>query len=157
MAKKEIDYLEKLRKFARSGIDNSPPPNRSSTGIDDIDTLDVRINKLLGIINNKERKDTNMMFFVMYDIESNKVRRYVMKYLLKQGCFRIQRSIFLADLPPETYNEIKNDLVEVQAAYDNKDSILVVPISTEYLNAMRIIGQDIGIDVIMRTRTTLFF
>lgn len=157
MAKQKIDYLEKLRKLAQSGIDESPPPNRTSNGIEDIDSLDVRVEKLLGVVGCKTRKETNMLFFVMYDIESNKVRRYVMKYLLKKGCFRIQRSIFLADLPPNVYNEIKSDLAEVQAAYDNKDSILVVPISTEYLNAMKIIGQDINVDVITRTRTTLFF
>ena len=157
MAKKEIDYIEMLRKLTRGGIVNSPPPNRSQVHINDIENLDDRVRQVLGIINNKTRKDTNMLFFVMYDIESNKVRRYVMKYLQKKGCFRIQRSIFLADLPPEVYTEIKNDLTEVQAAYDNHDSILVVPISTDYLKAMKIIGQEISVDVIMRTRTTLFF
>ena len=98
-----------------------------------------------------------MIFFIMYDIESNKVRRYIAKYLEKKGCTRIQRSIFLADADTAIYNEIKNDLTEVQACYDNNDSILVVPISPDYLRAMKIIGQSIDLDIITRSKTSLFF
>ena len=69
----------------------------------------------------------------------------------------MQKSIFLADLPISDYQEIRDDLTEVQAAYDNNDSILVVPISTDYLKSMKIIGQSIAIDVIMHNKNTLFF
>lgn len=93
----------------------------------------------------------------MYDIESNKVRTQIAKYLLREGCFRIQRSIFLADLPAEKMDKIRRDLTEVQACYDNHDSILVVPISTDYLQAMKVIGKTIDVDIIMQTRNTLFF
>lgn len=98
-----------------------------------------------------------MIFFVMYDIESNKVRRHVVKYLERQGCSRVQKSIFLADLPTSAFEQIKNDLAEVQACYDNQDSILVVPITTDYLKAMKVIGQEINIDVITKSKNTLFF
>lgn len=54
-----------------------------------------------------------MLFFVMYDIESNKVRYQVSKYLIKKGCFRIQRSVFLAELSHEDYSQIRSDLAEV--------------------------------------------
>ena len=69
----------------------------------------------------------------------------------------IQRSIFLADAPVETYERIKQDLTEVQEAYDNDDSIMVLPISTDYLHMMKIIGHHIEVDVIMHMRNTLFF
>ena len=45
----------------------------------------------------------------------------------------------------------------VQAAYENNDSILVVPISTDHLRSMKIIGQTIAIDVIMHSKNTMFF
>lgn len=98
-----------------------------------------------------------MLFFVMYDIESNKVRRLIAKYLQRKGCMRIQRSIFLADLSMTDYDSIRNDLAEVQAAYENKDSILVVPISPDYLRSMKIIGQKIELDIILHNKNTLFF
>ncbi len=98
-----------------------------------------------------------MLFFVMYDIESNKVRTLVHKYLKRMGCTPIQRSIFLADTPMETYNKIKDDLAAVQEAYDNDDSILVVPLSSDHLKMMKIIGYKIEIDVITHSKNTLFF
>lgn len=98
-----------------------------------------------------------MLFFIMYDIESNKVRALVHKYLKRMGCTPIQRPIFLADTAIETYNQIKSDLAEVQEAYDNNDSIIVLPVSTDFLRMMKIIGKKIEVDVITHNRNTLFF
>ena len=98
-----------------------------------------------------------MLFFVMYDIESNKVRTLIHKYLKRKGCTPIQRSIFLANTSMDVYEEIKADLVAVQEAYENNDSIIVLPVSTDYLRMMKIIGQKIEIDVITHSRNTLFF
>lgn len=93
----------------------------------------------------------------MYDIESNKVRTLIHKYLKRKGCTPIQRSIFLANTSMDVYEEIKADLVAVQEAYENNDSIIVLPVSTDYLRMMKIIGQKIEVDVITHSRNTLFF
>ena len=69
----------------------------------------------------------------------------------------MQRSIFLADLPSDRYNTTRSDLAEVQAAYENMDSILIVPISTDLLTSMRVIGQTIDIELITKKMNTLFF
>jgi CRISPR-associated protein Cas2 len=151
------DYLAVLQRLIKDTDSLGPAPNRPQDSWDILPTLEERVQTILGIANNKHRKSTNMLFFVMYDIESNKVRRYIVKYLEKKGCTRIQKSIFLADLPMEKYQDIRNDLTQVQAAYDNEDSILVVPITTEYLKAMKVIGQNINMDIITHTRNTLFF
>ncbi len=98
-----------------------------------------------------------MLFFVMYDIESNKVRYNVVKYLERMGCTRIQKSIFLADLSVGVYETIKRDLAEVQSLYDNHDSIIICPISTDLLKSMKVIGLSINIDIITRSKNTLFF
>ena len=147
-----------LRLFRKGGISGSLPPNHPPAGdVEKLLSLEERVGRIMGLVNNKERKPSNMLFFVMYDIESNKVRRYVAKYLEHKGCTRVQRSIFLADLEPADYKSIRDDLTEVQAAYDNNDSILVVPISTEQLHAMKIIGQSIDVDIITHTLNTLIF
>lgn len=164
MGKKQYEELplpEIMRKLKRSGVETSKHlhenEGRAISWHDSIEDLDTRISKLLGIIKRKERKATNMIFFVMYDIESDKVRTQIAKYLQREGCTRIQNSIFLADLPHEKMDKIRTDLAEVQACYDNHDSILVVPISTDYLQAMKVIGKDINVDIILKTRNTLFF
>ncbi len=93
----------------------------------------------------------------MYDIESNRVRNQIVKYLIRTGCTRVQKSIFLADLPIAVYDEIRTNLTEVQQCYDNEDSILIVPISTDYLRSMKVIGQTLDVDLILKTKNTLFF
>lgn len=146
-----------MAKLRASGLGQAKPPNRTIDGLDALPTLDTRLGLIFDIVSNKRRNAALMLFFVMYDIESNKVRRHVVKYLERQGCTRVQKSIFLADLPVANYEQIKSDLAEVQACYENNDSILVVPISTDYLKAMKVIGQSINVDVITKTSNTLFF
>lgn len=152
----KMRFYEAMAKLRKAGLEHSPSPNRIANG-GDLPSIEERVRGIMDFVNEPKRQVGNMLFFVMYDIESDKVRRLVVKYLEKKGCTRVQKSIFLADLPSETYQEIRNDLTEVQAAYDNDDSILVVPISTDYLKSMKIIGQSIAIDVIMHNKNTLFF
>jgi CRISPR-associated protein Cas2 len=98
-----------------------------------------------------------MLFFIMYDIESNKVRYNIVKYLERMGCYRIQKSIFLANLSMEKYEQIKSNMVEVQSLYENHDSIIICPVSSDILRSMKIIGQNINLDVITQNKNTLFF
>ncbi len=73
------------------------------------------------------------------------------------GCYRIQKSIFLANLSMEKYEQIKKDMVEVQSLYENHDSIIVCPVSSDILRSMKVIGQNINLDVITQSKNTLFF
>lgn len=160
--KHRLSIIAKEKRKSQAGLSvHANPPNQliSNINIDEIElpSIDMRIKKILQIIKPYKHSANYMIFFIMYDITSNKVRNLVAKYLEKKGCTRVQRSIFLADLPAKEYETIKSDLVEVQAAYDNNDSILIIPISVGYLDAMKIIGQDINIDLITHTRNTLFF
>lgn len=154
---KPPDFIEIMRKITHAGISKSPIPNRQPANIDKLPTLEERVSLIMGIANASKQQDGYMLFFVMYDIESNKVRTQVVKYLQRKGCTRVQKSIFLANLPNSVYNEIRTDLTEVQAAYENNDSILVVPVSTDMLRSMKIIGQNIEIDVITHSKNSLFF
>lgn len=156
--KKPLSFVEKMKKMTRAALAESVSPN-STRGYEwnELTSLEERIKKIIRIADNNKKNEGKMLFFVMYDIESNKVRNQVVKYLLQKGCIRVQKSIFLANLEADTYQQIRNDLIEVQAVYDNHDSILIVPISTDYLYAMKIIGQSIDIDLILQNKNTLFF
>lgn len=154
--KRKLSLSESLAKIKKTYTEKQPSIN---TYLDDdlLQPIEVRARVILDIVNDPKRPIGNMLFFVMYDIESNKVRRHIAKYLIKKGCTRIQRSIFLADLSSVLYEEIKKDLAEVQAMYENTDSILIVPISVNYLESMKIIGQNLDIDIIAHKKNTLFF
>ena len=151
--KKQLSFAEHVKKLYTSGLPRDKPPVGP---IDDLVSLDRRIQEIFGIIN-KKHSQLNMTFFVMYDIENDKVRNQVVKYLIRKGCMRIQKSIFLADLEHDVYAQIKDDLAAVQACYENNDSIIVCPISTDYLRALRIIGKNIDIDIVLKNKNTLFF
>jgi len=151
--KKQISFAEHVIKLYNSGLPRNKPPVRS---VDDLVSLEQRVQEIFGIIN-KKHNQLHMTFFVMYDIENDKVRNQVVKYLIRKGCMRIQKSIFLADLAHEIYNQIKDDLAAVQACYENEDSIIVCPISTDYLRALRIIGKNVDVDIVLKNKNTLFF
>lgn len=156
--KHRLSFSQKEAKLKLSLLDNVRTTDScSACDQEDIQSIDERIRQLLRIINKSVRPSTHMLFFVMYDISSTKVRNLVSKFLIRKGCFRIQRSIFLADLPVEMYEQIRTNLAEVQAAYENEDSILIVPISEGYLNAMRVIGQKLDMEVMLHRKNVLFF
>lgn len=41
--------------------------------------------------------------------------------------------------------------------YDNKDSIFIVPLSIDYIRSMKVIGENVDFDLILKTRSTIFF
>lgn len=150
-------FGEIMRKLKKSGIEGSPPANRIWDDGSEVEELGVRIGRILGIMNNVNGDPKRMVYFIMYDIENNKVRTLIAKYLLKKGCTRVQKSIFLADSERQRFDEIQKELREVQECYDNEDSILLVPVSTDLLQAMKVIGKNIDFDLILKKRNTLFF
>lgn len=154
--KPPLSFVQKMKALAESGVFGSPAPGSISED-DVLSPLDVRVDRILGLTEKTKKQNGRMLFFVMYDIESDKVRRLVVRYLQKLGCVRIQKSIFLAESTVAVYNRIKEDLAEVQAVYENQDSIIVLPVTTDYLRMMKIIGRTVNVDVITKTQNTLFF
>ena len=152
-----LSAIQILKRIADASLRERQGKSVETENVFDVDSLGNRVKLLLGIVKRQKKSRDRMLFFVMYDIEINKGRTLVHKYLKRNGCFPIQRSIFLADTDMDTYNQIKSDLAAVQGAYENNDSIIVLPVSTDYLRMMKIIGQKIEIDVITHSRNTLFF
>ena len=158
--KPPISFVEQMRKLRAASLEHRSGPGDADSVPDplpELETLSQRVRKLLGIVDYHKKNRDRMLFFVMYDIESDKVRTLVHKYLLRKGCFPVQRSIFLADTAVDVYEQIKRDLAEVQDSYENEDSIIVLPVSTDYLRMMKVIGQKIEVDIITHSRNTLFF
>lgn len=67
-----MGFVEKMQKLIHAGISTSAVPNRLNNEMDDLPALEERVRNALGIISNPNRPVTNMLFFVMYDIGSNK-------------------------------------------------------------------------------------
>jgi CRISPR-associated endonuclease Cas2 len=150
-------FGEIMRKLKKSGIEGSPPANKRWDDGTEVEEISTRIQRILGIFDRQNGDPKRMVYFVMYDIENNKVRALIAKYLLKKGCTRVQKSIFLADTERKVFDEIQKDLKDVQECYDNDDSILMVPVSFDLLQSMKMMGKNVDFDLILKRRNTLIF
>ena len=114
-----------------------------------------RLIQFLSLDNGKRPEE--MYCFIMYDIEDNKVRRLIAKYLEKKGCMRVQKSIFFAKLHRNLYLEVTTALKEIQEAYENNDSILAMPVGEDMLNSLLIIGKELTYEFNRKQSNTYFF
>ena len=103
----------------------------------------------------ERQKSRYMLFLVMYDIENNKIRTHIAKYLIREGCMRIQKSVYLAKGTAAQMRRITDTLREVNEAYENHDSIFVLPVPQEKFNNMKVIGKNITFEVVTRPKRVL--
>ena len=152
----ETYFLRRVRQIRKAGLTpdrplDSPQPAQGLAPIEE------RVKQVLGLIETNTQNPTHVIFFVMYDIENDKIRKEVAKYLEGKGCIRVQKSIFMAELPRKNFAEIHQTLKEVNEVYENNDSILLVPITSDLVDSMKIIGQKIDVEGIIGNPGTLFF
>lgn len=153
----EVSFFNLMKRLKASGLPERKLVMKPDDDIETLEELGERIRKLLGIFEKTDKKDNKMIYFIMYDIENNKIRNYIAKYLLRKGCTRVQKSIFVANTERKSYDEMQNTLKKVQEMYDNNDSIFFVPISTDEIRSMKIIGKSVDFELITRSKNTLFF
>jgi CRISPR-associated protein Cas2 len=106
---------------------------------------------------NEKKNADDMYCFILYDIENNKIRRLLAKYLEKKGCVRIQKSVFFAKVPRKMYLEIKSIATDLQKVYDNQDTIILLPVGEEPLNNMHCIGKNFDFELLTQHKHTLIF
>ena len=120
--------------------------------------IEEKIKALSKFVTDKKRsKPKYMLFMIMYDIENNKIRTYLAKYLIKKGCMRIQKSVYIAKGSKRDMLRIGNTLQEINEAYENQDSIFVLPIPQEKFNNMKIIGKNLTFEIVTKPKNVLIF
>ncbi len=129
---------------------------RETTSSDLLKPLPDRIRQLIGIVQTHPKKRRTMLYLVMYDIEDDRVRTLVARFLERKGCIRIQKSVFIAETSREVYYEIVTKLKEVNSLYENHDSIVIIPVSIDEVRAMTIIGKDLDLELIRDNPNLLF-
>ena len=150
-----ITLKERLQRMQKAGL--LPDNGYVALAEDALQPLPDRIKTILGIIRIHPQKATTMQYMIMYDIENNKVRRMISKYLEQQGCIRIQKSVFMANSKHPTFNVIHETLKDINSFYDNKDSIILVPVNVSDVRSMKLIGSNVNIDILVDPPNSLFF
>jgi CRISPR-associated endonuclease Cas2 len=151
--KKVYSLSEKLALLKAKGISEAKPIPEE----DLLPELNERIAQILQLLKTSPIKSTEMIYLIMYDISDNKVRIQIAKYLLKAGCIRIQKSVFLLRSENARFQEIHDTLKEVNSYYENKDSIILVPVNASDVRSMKLIGKNVNIVALTDKPNTLFF
>jgi CRISPR-associated endonuclease Cas2 len=152
--KKEFTLAERLARIKAAGLQEPPPPVEED---EKLLPLRERVSRMLGIIKGSPLKANDMVYLIMYDISDNKVRTQIAKYLQRQGCIRVQKSVFIARTENPHFQEIHDTLKEVNSYYLNEDSIILAPLNASDMRAMKLIGKNLHIEAITDKPNTLFF
>ena len=102
------------------------------------------------------KRAEDMYCFIYYDIENNRIRRLVARLLEKEGCIRVQKSVFFARVHRRRYRELTDLLRQIQQLYENNDSIILLPVGEDMLNSLQCIGQSFDLELITAPKNTIF-
>lgn len=152
----ELTLLQQLERISLAGLNHQTKKEHVSD-VSELDTISERIKSILKIIKSTPKKHADMNYIIMYDITDNKVRKLISKFLEKQGCIRIQKSVFLAHTSLPKFNDIHKTLKEVNSFYDNLDSIILIPVNVSDVRSMKMIGQNVQIENFVDPPNTMFF
>jgi len=145
MPKPEITFPERLRRIRESGLQTAGAQAYMRESDRLLPDLAERVRLIENFVRRQAENNQNgMLFFVMYDIEDHKVRRHLAKYLIKNGCMRMQKSVFIGNTAAKRYREIAETLEEVNSMYKNDDSILILPVTKESMVQLNVIGKDLN-------------
>ena len=91
-----------------------------------------------------------MHYFICYDIASDRLRNRAAKVLLRHGCRRLQKSVFLAyNFPAPSVQRLQEEL-EKELRSDEEfappDSLLIVQTEHDYLKEAPLIGDRTALD-----------
>jgi CRISPR-associated protein Cas2 len=80
-----------------------------------------------------------LLTWVIYDISKDRTRTKIGKRCLDFGLYRVQKSVFLGDVPPNRVDEIllfSRELLDLET-----DAVYVFPMCREDFEKVRIVGQ----------------
>jgi CRISPR-associated protein Cas2 len=80
-----------------------------------------------------------VLTWVVYDITKDRTRTKIAKRCLDFGLYRVQKSVYLGDLPPNRVEEVlqfSRELLDPET-----DAVFVFPMCREDFERVRVVGQ----------------
>lgn len=115
-----------------------------------------RLQRLVEYLDMHQTKNPQqMLFLIMYDIEDHKIRRHIAKYLIKKGCMRMQKSIYIGSVRDAVFQEISEALREINQMYQNNDSIVLLPVTPAVMQQINVLGKNIDFRMYIKPPTVL--
>ncbi len=99
-----------------------------------------------------------MHYFIAYDITHDRLRRKVIKILERNGCVRVQKSVFLGGyIAPAHYREMLQQLQALLEKGEETDSVMFIPIEKDLLAQVGIIGDSREFRIAINNPNILLF
>lgn len=96
-----------------------------------------------------------MLVWVIYDIQSNRIRNHVARKCKDCGLYRVQKSVFLGEVEDNQLDELiirLDDMINKE-----KDSVYVFPMSRAELNKAGLLGQAFDKELVTDEIISKFF
>jgi CRISPR-associated protein Cas2 len=87
-----------------------------------------------------------MLTWVIYDIADDRTRTRIAKRCLNFGLYRVQKSCFLGDVPPNRVDEI--EVFSKEEMDEDNDSVYIFPMCKEDFDKVRIVGQGFSKELV---------
>ena len=158
--KKRLDPMAKLMLMHETGLANEKNLRKMIPDSQEGNRLDraARLQHFIQMMTtNTTIKPGHSLAFILYDIENDRVRRYIAKFLESKGYMRVQKSVFFGHIKSNLHQEVGEQLRKVNAVYENGDSLIVIPISQDIFHSLKMIGKNLNFEMSMGTKNTLFF
>lgn len=158
--RKKPTYHEILKKLKQAGLHKAAQLEQlKRLGLEEeMLPLNERVEKIMELFKASAMTPaTHTLGFIMYDIEDNKIRTHIAKYLERLGYLRIQKSIFFGNISRKVHEDVYKAIKEINELYDNSDSIVFLPVSNDDISKVKLIGKNIEFHVMMDTKNVLFF
>lgn len=159
MATKKMTYHQILLCLRKAGMEKAKHLEYCrKLGIEeDALPLAERVDKIIQLFKNASMTPAHQTLgFIMYDIEDNKIRNHIAKYLERLGYLRIQKSIFFGNINRKVHDDVYQALRDINELYDNEDSIVFLPVSSDDITRVKLVGKNIEFQVMMESKNVLF-
>ena len=121
-----------------------------------MEDLPTRLRELETLIHRGPLKADEMLLWVCYDIEDNRIRRNLAKYLERKGLIRMQKSVFIGRISLGVGRELRDTLKELSGLYQSHDSMLIIPLSEDQLPGIHCLGKEIALEQLESKNTLVF-
>lgn len=96
-----------------------------------------------------------MLVWVVYDIQSDRIRNHVARRCKNTGLYRVQKSVFLGEVEENQLDELKLALEKLINL--EKDSVYVFPMSRAELKKAGLLGQAFDKELVTDEIISKFF
>ncbi len=85
-----------------------------------------------------------MNYFIAYDITHNRLRRKTIQVLMRYGCVRVQKSVFIGtQVSPADIRALTKELEKLLEKGEDTDAVMCIPIERNLLQQAHLIGDKI--------------